>query len=104
MAADTNIVFELGADGDAEHKENSTSKTGYTETVDNYDLSITNGDKMYLNCIDAKGNGCIKLGSSKAVGSFTINVPATLDKMVIMRLYNTGNVNVKALVIRPVAE
>ena len=36
--------------------------------------------------------------------SFTINVPATLDKMVIMRLYNTGNIYVKALVIRPVAE
>jgi hypothetical protein len=38
--------------------------------------------------------------------SFTIKVPESLKEkeMVIMRLYNTGNVNVKALVIRPVAE
>ena len=36
--------------------------------------------------------------------SFTIKVPASLDKMVIVRLYNSGNINVKALVIRPVTQ
>ena len=49
-------------------------------------------------------------GSPKAVlgddgtYSFNIKVPAGLDKMVIFRLYNTGPINVKALVVRPVAE
>ena len=38
--------------------------------------------------------------------SFTIKVPASLKEkeMVIMRLYNTGNINIKALVIRPVTQ
>ena len=60
--------------------------------------------------VNYKSQFLSKWGSPKSVigedgtYSFTINVPATLDKMVIMRLYNTGNVNVKALVIRPVAE
>jgi hypothetical protein len=38
--------------------------------------------------------------------SFTIKVPESLKEkeMVIMRLYNTGNINIKALVIRPVTK
>lgn len=38
--------------------------------------------------------------------SFTIKVPESLKEkeMVIMRLYNTGNINIKALVIRPVTQ
>ena len=103
FAADTEIVFELGANGSASHNDGS-EKASYSETVGNYTLSITGGTKMYTGARDQKGNSCIKLGTSKVVGGFTINVPATLDKMVIVRLYNTGNVNVKALVIRPVAE
>ena len=49
-------------------------------------------------------------GSPKAVlgddgtYSFNITVPTGLDKMVIFRLYNVGPINVKALVVRPVAE
>ena len=59
MAADTTVVFQLGDDGSATHKDGSSAKTTYSETVDGYTLDITGGTKMYPASIDAKGNGCI---------------------------------------------
>ena len=73
-AADTEIAFNLGANGSASHNDGS-SKTSYTETVDGYTLSITNGTQFYTGARDAKGNSCFKLGSSKIAGSFTLTAP-----------------------------
>ena len=74
-AEDTKIVFELGANGSATHKDGSTAKTTYSETIDGYTLSITGGTKMYPSSYDAKGNSCIKLGTSSVVGGFSFTVP-----------------------------
>ena len=82
-AEDTVIEFALGADGSATHKDNNTAKTTYSETVDGYTLSITGGNKMYPGSIDAKGNGCIKFGSSSAVGSCTFTVPNDVTSVVL---------------------
>ena len=82
FAADTTVVFELGANGSATHADGS-SKTTYSETVDGYTLSITGGTNMYTGARDAKGNSCIKLGTSKAVGSFTINVPDDVTSVIV---------------------
>ena len=63
-----------------------------------------------LNGNNYKSHFLSKWGSPKSVVgedgtySFTIKVPESLDKMVIIRLYNSGNINVKALVIRPVTQ
>ena len=81
-AEDTTIVFELGDDGSATHSDGS-SKTSYTETVDGYTLSLTNGSGFYTGARDAMGNGCIKLGAKSSAGSFTLTAPADVTSVII---------------------
>ncbi len=83
-AADTVVAtFEFGANGSATHKDASTDKATYSETNNDYTLSITDGSKMYPSSYDAKGNSCIKLGSSSAAGKFTFIVAEEVDKVII---------------------
>lgn len=81
-AEDTTITFNLGANGTATHSDGS-EKSSYTETVDGYTLTLTGGSKMYTGAIDATGNGCIKLGTSKATGGFSFTVPENITSAVI---------------------
>ena len=76
------VTFTLGADGDAAHKDGASATT-YTETGDGYTLNIVSGVKMYTGAIDAQGNGCIKLGTGSAVGSFSFTVPNEVSSVVI---------------------
>lgn len=82
-AADTEIVFNLGANGSATHKDGSSNKTTYSETVGDYTLSLTGGTNMYPGSVDAKGNGCIKLGATSKAGGFSFTVPADVTSVVI---------------------
>ena len=82
-AADKTVSFQLGADGSATHKDGSSSKTTYSETVDGYTLNITDGSKMYPASIDAKGNGCIKFGTSSATGACTFTVPDDVTSVIL---------------------
>lgn len=82
FAADTEIVFNLGDNGSATHKDGSTAKTTYAETVSGYTLNLTSGSKMYPSSYDAKGNSCIKLGTSSAAGSFSLTVPDDVTSVV----------------------
>lgn len=82
-AVDTEITFNLGANGSASHNDGSSATT-YSETVDGYTLSITNGTKAYKGARDAKGNSCLKLGTSSAVGSFKFTVP---DDITSVKIY-----------------
>jgi|GEM_PF-2942778 len=75
-------TFALGADGSAD-KSNSTTAEAYSDTQSGYTLSISNGLKMYPNCTDGVGNGCIKIGSGSATGGFTIAVPDEITQVVI---------------------
>ena len=70
-------TFALGANGSATHKDgtDTTADSSYSETVNGYKLSITNGNKMYTGAIDAKGNSCLKFGTSSAIGSMKFTVP-----------------------------
>ncbi|MBO5321685.1 MAG: hypothetical protein J6B22_03650 [Clostridia bacterium] len=81
-AAETTIVFKMGNDGTASHADGSTSTT-YKEKVSDYELSISSGVQLYTGARDAKGNGCIRLGSSKNVGSFKFTVPADVTSVII---------------------
>ena len=76
------IVFNLGANGNAEHKDGSTDKKAYSETVDGYTLDLTEGSKCYPSSYDAKGNSAIKLGTSSAIGSFNMTVPNDVTKVI----------------------
>ncbi len=81
-AADTNIVFALGANGSASHGD-GTSKTTYTETVNGYTLTLSNVSNFYTGARDAKGNSCIKLGASSKAGGFSFTVPADVTSVII---------------------
>lgn len=83
-ATDGTLVatFELGANGAATHKDGSSATT-YSETDGDYTLSITGGTKMYPSSIDAAGNGCIKFGTSSAVGSMSFTVPDDVTSVIL---------------------
>ena len=82
-SADTmEIEFTLGANGSASHADGSSATT-YSETVDGYKLDITGGNKMYTGARDAKGNSCIKFGTSSAVGSCSFTVPNDVSSVII---------------------
>ena len=76
-------IFEFGDNGAAGHKETTAAKTTYTETVGNYTLSLTSTAKMYLDCFDAKGNSCIKLGTGSEAGNLSFEVPEEVTSVVI---------------------
>ena len=79
----TEYEFIFGANGEAEHKDGSSSKNTYTETVDGLTLSITNGEYIYPESYDALGNSCLKIGKSGEPGLFTFTVPENVDKVII---------------------
>ena len=84
--ADADVLlatFQFGANGAATHKDGSSKKTDYSEEVDGYELKITNGTNMYPSSYDAKGNSCIKFGSSSATGSCTFTVAENVTSVVI---------------------
>ena len=94
-SAATEIVFNLGANGSASHADGSTKTQSYTETVNDYTLKITDGVNMYPSARDAKGNSCIKLGTSKANGSFKFTVPADVTSVIIeVAKYKTNSASV----------
>lgn len=74
--------FTLGADGSAAHKD-GTSSTTYSEIVNGYSLNITNGVNFYINALDDKGNGCLKLGASKKTASFQFTVSDDVQYVII---------------------
>lgn len=81
-AEGSTVTFNLGANGSASHND-GTSKTTYTETKGEYTLNITNGTQMYSGARDAKGNSCLKFGSSKATGSCEFTVPNDVTSVVL---------------------
>lgn len=77
-------TFEFGENGDASHNESSTAmKDGTEYTNNNYTLTIKSPSNVYGDSRDAKGNSALKLGTSKAVGSFSFTVPENISKVVI---------------------
>ena len=91
---DVLATFALGEDGAATHADGSETAT-YSETAGDYTLDITNATKTYQNARDAKGNSCLKLGTGKAVASFTINVPENVEAV---RIFVAGYKGNKAVV------
>ena len=70
----TLVKFEFGSNGSAAHVDGNslgTSKT-YTEGTDS--LTLTGLSSVYGPAYDAKGNSCIKLGTSSKTGSFSFTV------------------------------
>ena len=52
--------------------------------------------KVFGPAYDAKGNSCIKLGTSKVVGSFTFTVDDDVDQVIIrVAKYKSSNTKIK---------
>ncbi len=82
FAADTEIVFNFGANGSATHADGSEKST-YSETSSGYTLTLSDMSKVYGGARDAKGNSCLKLGTASAAGKFTFTVPAEVTSVKI---------------------
>ena len=77
-------TFTFGENGDATHSDGNTKEiTEYTETDNDYSLTLSGLVKVYKSARDAQGNSCLKLGSSSTVGTFTFTVPEDVTKVVI---------------------
>lgn len=76
-------TFTLGKNVESEEiiHGDGTKSTTYAETAGNYTLKITNGTNLFTGANDAKGNGCLKLGTSKVAGSFSFTVDGTVKKV-----------------------
>lgn len=84
-AAEEAVVatFNFGENGDASHSDGSSAVDTYAEDDGDYKLNITGGENLYPKAFDAKGNSCLKLGTSKKACTFTFTVPANVTKVVI---------------------
>ena len=82
MAADTQVVFNMGANGTATHADGS-KYSAYTEDADGYTLTLESLNNVYGPARDAMGNGCIKLGASSKAGGFSFTVPADVTSVII---------------------
>lgn len=77
-------TFTCGADGDASHADGSAGT--YSDTDGDYSISAS-GTNLYIGARDATGNGCLKLGTSKNVGSFSFTVP---NDVILAKIYVGG--------------
>lgn len=68
-------AFTFEASGKTGHQDGAPATT-YEATVNGYKLAISNVTNFYTKANDAKGNGALKLGTGKKVGSFSITVPS----------------------------
>ena len=75
--------FSFGTDDTPTHKDNNSALETYTESNGQYTFTYTNGYKAFPESTDAKGNSCLKLGTSKEIGSFKFEVPSDINKVII---------------------
>ena len=80
----TLATFDFGANGSATHTDpNSKFSNGKSYTVDGYTLKFTSATNCYDGGRDAKGNSCMKMGTSSNTGSFTVTVADDVTEVVI---------------------
>ena len=88
-------TFEFGDNGDAAHVDGNGLGTSVEYTVGDYTLSLTGLSKVYGPAFDAKGNSCIKLGTSTVVGTFSFTVADDVDSVIIkVAKYKANNTKV----------
>ena len=75
-------AFSFGENGEATHDDGS-SENSYLENNSDYTLSLTNVSNLYTGARDAKGNSCLKLGSSSKKGIINFEVPNNVTEVII---------------------
>lgn len=79
----TVATFTFPTSTDTTKHNDGSSVAKYDGKDGEYSLTITNGTGFYTKANDAKGNGCIKLGTSKAAGKFTLTVDTSIKTVKI---------------------
>ena len=79
----TLATFTFGENGDAAHVDGGDLGATASYTENGYTLDLTNMSKVYGPAYDATGNSCLKLGTSKVVGTFTFVVSENVTGVVI---------------------
>ena len=75
--------FTFGANSSAAHVDGSDYGTSKSFTANGYTLQLTSMSKVFGPAYDAKGNSCIKLGTSSKTGTFKFTVPEDVTEVVI---------------------
>ena len=76
-------TFDFGANGSAAHADGTAYSGSKSYTNEGYTLSLTGMEKVYGPAYDAKGNSCIKLGTSSVVGKFSFTVADDVNQVII---------------------
>ena len=76
-------TFDFGKTGTAINFDGNDFGTSKTYTEDGYQLALTDMSKVFGTSYDAKGNSCIKLGTSSMVGTLTFTAPENATKVII---------------------
>lgn len=79
----TVATFTFPTSTDTTQHNDGSSVAKYDGKDGEYSLTITNGKGFYTKANDAKGNGCIKLGTGKAAGKFTLTVDTSIKTVKI---------------------
>lgn len=79
----TVATFTFPTSTDTTKHNDGVSVAKYDGKDGEYSLTITNGTGFYTKANDAKGNGCIKLGTGKAAGKFTLTVDTSIKTVKI---------------------
>ena len=77
------VTFDFGANAAATHVDGNDLGASKSYTAGGYTLKLENMSKVYGPAYDAKGNSCLKLGTSKLVGSFSFAVPEDITSVTI---------------------
>ena len=77
------VEFTFGNNSSAAHVDGNSLGTSKAYTVDDYTLNLTSMANIYGPAYDAKGNSCIKIGSSKNTGSFKFTVADNVTEVII---------------------
>ena len=75
--------FDFGSNGSAAHVDGNDLGTSKSYTAGSQTLSLTSMSKVYGPAYDAKGNSCIKLGTSSKTGTLTFTVGENVTEVVI---------------------
>ena len=85
----TSATFEFGANnavdsvGESNHEDGNDLGTSKSYTENGYTLDLETMSKVYGPAFDGAGNSCIKLGTSKYIGSFMFTVPDDVTSVTI---------------------
>ena len=77
------VTFNFGANGSAAHVDGNDYGASKTFTEGGYSLKLTGMSKVFGPAYDAKGNSCLKLGTSKVIGKFSFTVDEDVTSVVI---------------------